>query len=174
MARLTPPVNKNDHIQGLPNAPIVMVEYGDYQCPHCGAAHPVVKRIQKKLGSNMAFVFRNFPLSNIHPLAKPAAKAAEAAGRQNKFWQMHDMIYEHQLQLSGPAILKFAEDLGLNSVQLKNDLADNSLLVKIESDFESGIRSGVNGTPSFFINDYKHNGGYDFDSLYRALEQSYV
>ena len=174
MAKLTPPVNKNDHVQGSPDAAIILVEYGDYQCPHCAAAHPIVKEIQKRLGKNLSFVFRNFPLSNVHELAVPAAKVAEAAGRQNKFWQMHDMIYENQMQLSGHSLLTFAEDLRLNSSELKRDLADKSLLEKIESDFESGMRSGVNGTPSFFINGYKYNGGYDFDSLYSALEENYV
>jgi protein-disulfide isomerase len=174
MAKLTPPVNKNDHVQGSAYAAILLVEYGDYQCPHCGAAHPVVKEIQKRLGKNLSFVFRNFPLSNIHELAIPAAKAAEAAGRQNRFWQMHDMIYEHQIQLSEYALLKFAEGLRLNNIQFKRDFADKSLLEKIESDFESGMRSGVNGTPSFFINSYKYNGGYDFASLYGALEANYV
>ncbi|AEV98614.1 disulfide bond formation protein DsbA [Niastella koreensis] len=174
MAKLTPPVNKNDHVQGSPDAEILLVEYGDYQCPHCGAAHPIVKEIQKRLGKNISFVFRNFPLSNLHELAIPAAKTAEAAGRQNKFWQMHDMIYEHQTQLSQFALLKFAEELKLNIIELKRDLADKSLLEKIESDFESGMRSGVNGTPSFFINGYKYNGGYDFTSLYSALEKNYI
>lgn len=174
MAKLTPPVNKNDHVLGSPHAAILLVEYGDYQCPHCVAAHPIVKKIQKKLDNNLGFVFRNFPLSNIHVWAIPAAKAAEAAGRQNKFWQMHDMIFEHQILPGEHAFLKFAEELGLNSIQFKRDFADKSLLEKIESDFESGIRSGVNGTPSFFINGNKYNGGYDFDSLYWAIEENYV
>jgi protein-disulfide isomerase len=174
MAQLTPPVNKNDHIQGSPDAAILLVEYGDYQCPHCGAAHPIVKEIQKRFGKDISFVFRNFPLSNIHELAIPAAKAAEAAGRQNKFWQMHDMIYEHQLQLSESALLKFAKELRLNSIQLQRDMLDKSVLEKIKSDFESGMRSGVNGTPSFFINGYKYNGSYDFISLYSALEENHV
>lgn len=174
MAKLTPPVNKDDHIQGSPNAIITLVEYGDYQCAHCGAAYPVVKALQKELGKKLSFVFRNFPLSNIHKLALPAAIAAEAADRQRKFWEMHDIIYERQSELSEYALLEFAKEIRLDLSQFKRDLPDRSLVEKIESHFESGVRSGVNGTPSFFINGHKYNGSYDFVSLYGVLEGSLV
>ena len=171
MQRLTPPVNKNDHVQGPSNAPITLVEFGDFQCPHCGAVYPVVKQIQKKLGKKLRFVFRHFPLSNAHPFALPAAIAAEAAGRQHKFWEMHDILFEQQDRLSRSAIIEFAIEIGSNIPAFKIDLLDQSLVEKVESDFESGVRSGVNGTPSFYINGYKYNGSYDYPSLLSGIEE---
>jgi protein-disulfide isomerase len=168
--KLTPPVNKKDHIQGSPNALIELVEFGDYQCPHCGTAYPIIKEIQKALGKKLKFIFRNFPLSEAHPYALPAAIAAEAAGKQNQFWEMHDIIYENQLALSEVAFFKFAKVLGLNIPAFEKDRQDESLVKKIEADFESGIKSGVNGTPSFFINGYKYEGSYDFESLFQGIQ----
>jgi len=170
MPKLTPPVNKMDHIDGLPGASIELVEYGDYQCPHCAAAHPVVKEIKNAFGKDLKFVFRHFPLSTVHPMALPAAIAAEAADRQQRFWLMHDLIYENQEQLSEYALLEYAKALRLNMATFRMDLQDASLAEKVESHFESGVRSGVNGTPSFFINGYKYNGTYDYDSLFGAIE----
>lgn len=170
--KLIPPVNADDHVQGLPDASIELVEYGDYQCPHCGMAHPVVKKIQKAFEDKLKFVFRHFPLTNIHPYAFPAAVAAEAAGRQHKFWQMHDIIFERQAELSDEAIFEFARDIGLNPEVFRRDLSDRLLTEKVEENFNSGVRSGVNGTPSFFINGYKYNGNYDYASLYSAIEES--
>ncbi|WP_121357496.1 DsbA family protein [Flavisolibacter nicotianae] len=169
-AKLTPPVNERDHIQGSSHAPLELVEYGDYQCPHCGAAHPVVKAIVKRFGKNLRFVFRNFPLAEVHQYAEAAAMAAEAAARQGMFWPMHDMIYEQQSRLNVGALLTFAEELDLDMVAFEHDLTNPSVAQKVEADFESGVRSGVNGTPSFFINGLKYNGGYDYDSLAGTLE----
>src|SRR5689334_18611454 len=121
MARLIPPVNEKDHIRGPKNAAIELVEYGDYQCPHCGAAHPVVIAIEEAFNKNLRFIFRHFPLSEIHPLAQPAAMAAEAAGKQHKFWDMHDMIYHHQPRLSEPALFSFAEALKLDLPKFVRD-----------------------------------------------------
>src|ERR1700731_642379 len=112
--KLIPPVNKKDHIQGSPNALIELLEFGDFQCPHCGAAYPIIKEIQKASGKKLKFVFRNFPLSEAHPMALPAAIAAEAAGKQNQFWEMHDVIFENQMALSKTAVFKFAKMLSLN------------------------------------------------------------
>lgn len=156
---LKPSVSKNDHIQGNPNAGLVIVEYGDYQCPYCGAAYPVLKELMKEFGNGIGFVFRNFPLSEMHPYAKPAAMAAEAANRQGKFWEMHDAIYEHQQNLSESFLMEVAEKLHLDMEQFKADLQSRELAEKIDSDFESGVISGVNGTPSFFVNGKKFNGG---------------
>ena len=172
MAKLTPPINKNDHVHGHPDALVTLVEYGDYQCPHCGAAFPIIKQIQKAFAKNLRFAFRHFPLSNVHEYAFPAAIAAEAAGRQGKFWEMHDMIYEGQSMLSKNALLEFAKEVGLNIPTFKLDLLDQTLVKKVESDFESGMRSGVNGTPSFFINGEKYNGLYDYASLAWAVEEN--
>jgi protein-disulfide isomerase len=170
MSKLNPPVSKNDHIQGSPDALLELVEYGDFECPHCGAAHPIVKRIQKEFGKKLKFVFRHFPITNAHPHAFSAAVAAEAAGRQRKFWEMHDLIYEHQTQLSDSAFLAFANVLGLNMTLFEQDFQDQELSDKVEADFESGIRSGVNGTPSFYINGEKYQGTYDYESLSSAIE----
>ena len=169
-AKLTPPVSNSDHVLGSPNAMIDLVEYGDYQCPHCGLAHPIVKNIRKTFGKKLRFAFRNFPLSNVHEYALPTALAAEAAGKQQKFWEMHDTIYEHQKQLNGYALLDFALELRLNIPLFKMDIQDPSIAEKVELDFESGVRSGVNGTPSFFITGYKYNGAYDYPSLAAAIQ----
>jgi protein-disulfide isomerase len=170
--KLTPPVNKNDHIHGPHNAATELVQYGDFQCPHCGMAYPVVKEILKAFQGQIKFIFRHFPLSNVHEYAVPAAIAAEAAGRQKKFWEMHDVIYENQSELSNHALAEWAAEIGLDMVAFKRDIKDDALLEKVENDFESGVRSGVNGTPSFFINGYKYNGDYGFDSLFKAIEMS--
>ncbi|HKB43034.1 MAG TPA: DsbA family protein [Chitinophagaceae bacterium] len=172
MPKLTQPINKDDHIQGPANARITLVEYGDFQCPYCGMAYPIIKNIQAEFGKKLRFVFRHFPLPDAHPMALPAAIASEAAARQQRFWEMHDMIYERQSALSSYAFAEFATELDLNITQFKMDLQDEILAEIVESHFESGIRSGVNGTPSFYINGYKYNGSNDYDSLYIAIEES--
>jgi protein-disulfide isomerase len=169
-AHLRPPVNRNDHIKGPHDAVVELVEYGDYQCPHCGAAHPVVKSVEDAFHGKLKFVYRHFPLMEIHPMAVPAAIAAEAADLQGKFWKMHDMIFENQAILSIPALVEFARVLDLNIPAFERDMQDRSLLEKVEADFESGMRSGVNGTPSFFINGEKYNGSYDFIALSGAID----
>jgi protein-disulfide isomerase len=169
MAMLTPPINKQDHIKGPRNAAVQLVEYGDYQCPYCAAAFPIVNAVERLFNGQMAFVFRHFPLAEIHPCAKPAAIAAEAADRQGKFWPMHNMLFQYQQQLSPKSLLVFAEELELNIKSFKADTLDPVLTEKVEAHFESGVRSGVNGTPSFFINSYKYTGAFDFDSLSGAV-----
>jgi protein-disulfide isomerase len=154
-------VSSDDHIQGDSNAPLELVEYGDYQCPHCGRAYPVIKAIQEKLKGDLKFVFRNFPLSDVHPDAFNAAMAAEAAALQNKFWQMHDIIFENQDNLDSESLLSYAKKIGLDIHRFKDDVKNNSLSDKIENDFEGGVRSGVNGTPSFYINGAKYEGAWD-------------
>lgn len=156
---LKPLVSKTDHVQGNDNADLTIVEYGDYQCPYCGAAYPVLKELMKEFKGQVKFVFRNFPLSEMHPYARPAAIAAEAADLQGKFWEMHDVIYENQQSLNENFLFQLAEKIGLNLSQFKEDIQKTELEKKVDSDFESGIISGVNGTPSFFINGNKFNGG---------------
>lgn len=156
---LKPNVSKTDHAQGNLDADLVIVEYGDYQCPYCGAAYPVLKELMKEFGSQIKFVFRNFPLSEMHQYARPAALAAEAANLQGKFWEMHDAIYENQQDLNESFLVKLAEQLKLNIPQFEKDRGSTELANKVDADFESGIVSGVNGTPSFFINGNKFNGG---------------
>ena len=158
MKQLSSPINSHDQIYGDIGAQIELVEYGDYECPYCGRAYPIVKDIQRQLGSNLSFVFRNFPLTKIHPHAFAAAVAAEAAGLQGKFWEMHDIIFENQKTLEPENILNFATRLGLDIEKFKQDIHQQPLANKVEMDFESGLRSGVNKTPTFFINGLKYDG----------------
>lgn len=160
MTQLILAVNNNDQISGDANAPLELIEYGDYECPYCGRAYPIVKDIQQNLGSDLRFVFRNFPLSRIHPHAFAAAVAAEAAAKQGKFWEMHDIIFENQETLEKEDILQFAGSLGLDIPRFENDMQQQALIEKVEGDFESGIRSGVNRTPTFFINGKKFEGDW--------------
>lgn len=170
---LRPPVNEKDHIQGNTDAIIELVEYGDYQCPHCGRAYPIVKRIQEQLGNKLKLVFRNFPLAKIHPEATMAAVATEAAARQNKFWEMHDIIFENQDQLEYESLIAYAEELALDIAQFEEDMQKPELKGKVESDFESGIRSGVNATPTFFINGEKYNNGWEGERMLTFINAKY-
>ena len=156
---LKPEIGPADQTQGNEQAAIKLVEYGDYQCPHCGTAYPIIKEIQSTFGDQILFVFRNFPLQESHRYANIAAQAAEAAGKQGKFWEMHDAIFENQQQLNEEFIEHLAEKLGLDMEQFEEDLNSEEISTKVEDDFESGVRSGVNGTPSFFINGEKFDGG---------------
>jgi protein-disulfide isomerase len=146
------------------------VEYGDYECPHCGAAHAIIDAVQARMGPALCFVFRHFPLTTIHPHAEPAAEAAEAAGAQGKFWAMHDVLFENQEQLAGPHLLAYAEALGLAAGRFSAELADHVHAPKVREDFMSGVRSGVNGTPTFFINGVRHDGPWDPVNLLAALQ----
>ncbi len=165
MSTLRIPINEKDHVQGnLETAKIVLVEYGDYQCPHCRHAFPLVKKFVEEYGDDVAFVFRNFPLTDSHEFAMSAATIAEAAGNQGKFWEMHDLIYENQDQLSNEMLKECVKNLQLDFNKIENDINTGDIQDKIESDFEGGVRSGVNGTPSFFVNDQKwedYDGTYD-------------
>ena len=170
MTQLNPAVSSKDHIQGNSTARIELVEYGDYQCPHCGRAYPIIKNLQRSLGGDLKFVFRNFPLSEMHPDAFNAAAATEAAGLQNKFWEMHDIIFEHQQRLDMKSLIGYAKTIGLDIGRFKNDISENMIKDKVEQDFESGVRNGVNGTPSFFINGKKYNGDWEEDILGQHLK----
>jgi len=157
---LTPPVSERDHIAGPDDAPVTLVEYGDYECPYCGMAHPVVKRAQRELGKQLRFVFRNFPLAEAHPHAQIAAQAAEAAGAQGRFWEMHDMIFEHQDALEVKDLLGYAASLGLDAEQIARDLEAGTYVKRVKEDFRSGVKSGVNGTPTFFVNGARYDGSW--------------
>lgn len=167
---LKPLVSEQDHIHGGKSAKIEIVEFGDYQCPHCGHAHPIIKKIQKTFGEQIKFVFRNFPLQEAHEYAFPAAVAAEAAALQDKFWEMHDGIYENQNRIGEALFNELAEKIGLDIEQFKKDYSSGEVTEKVESDFESGIRSGVNGTPSFYVNGTKFDGGAE--DLLEMLKES--
>ncbi len=158
-------VSGRDHMQGSSDAKVVLVEYGDYQCPHCGHAHPIVKQIQEDLGDDLAFVFRNFPLTEIHQYSFHAAQSAEIADEYGKFWEMHDMLFENQENLEETNLLLMADKLGINPLEFGKKLAAGEKAQRVKEDFNSGIESGVNGTPSFYINGYKYEGSWDYEDL---------
>ena len=170
MSLLKNPVGSEDHIQGDEDAPCTLVEYGDYECPHCGAAHPVIKRVERHFGKRLRFAFRNFPLTQIHANAQSAAETAEFAASEGKFWEMHDLLFENQDQLGDDLYAELATQLGLDAAKLQESLESGAYTGRVRSDFTGGVRSGVNGTPTFFVNGQRHNGPADFDHLVEAIE----
>jgi protein-disulfide isomerase len=169
---LRPPFNEKDHYQGDLHAPLELLEYGDFQCPYCGQAYPIIKQVQLKLGKELRFVFRNFPLTDAHPQAYTAALAAEAAGRQNAWWKMHDLLYEKQQGMSGQHFFTgLATSLGLDVAKFEADLQDPAIAKRVDDDFEGGVRSGVNGTPGFFINGLRYDEDWDEKSLIAHLQK---
>ncbi|MDX2088113.1 MAG: thioredoxin domain-containing protein [Kofleriaceae bacterium] len=172
MTRLRGPVNEQDHIQGPSRAPLTLLEYGDYQCPYCGQAYRIIKNVQQHFGNRLRFVFRNFPLTEVHPMALPAAEAAEAAGAQGKFWEMHDLLYENQPRLSMRFFLELANQLELDRERFVEDIENGTFRPVIRDDFVGGVRSGVNGTPCFFIDGDRYDGSWDEEMLIAALENS--
>jgi protein-disulfide isomerase len=170
MTQLKNAVTANDHMQGNAQALVTLVEYGDYQCPACGEAYPVVKRLQEYFGKDLCFVFRNFPLTEVHPQAEAAAELAEFADMHGQFWQAHDALYENQ-ELLGPTLyLDLVKLLHLSLDDLRQAVEEGSCQARVRADFTGGVRSGVNGTPTFFINGRRHDGGLDLESLAAAIE----
>lgn len=174
MTNLKVPISSDDHIQGNANAPITLVKYGDYECPHCGRAYPILKAVQRHFGNRLRFIFRNFPLAEAHHLAEPAAEAAEFAGAYKRYWEMHDLIYENQDSLSIPLLLDLAQTLGLSVTGLELAIEKKLYEPKIRKDFLGGVRSGVNGTPTFFINNERYNGSWEFEELVSAIDSVVV
>ena len=170
-ARLTVPVSERDHIRGPAQALVTVVEYGDYECPYCGAAYPVVEELRRQFANRLQFVFRHFPLAQSHPHAQEAAEAAEAASAQDRFWEMHDTLYTHQRALDETHLIRYATALGLDPTAFCEALSDHSFEERVRHDFMSGVRSGVNGTPSFFVEGVRYDGPYDFESLSAAIEE---
>jgi protein-disulfide isomerase len=168
------PVTKNDHILGDDDARVTLLEYGDYECPHCGAAHPIVKALLRQFGDQVRYVYRHFPLTQIHPHAEAAAETAEFAGAYDRFWQMHDLLFENQDRLGMPFFLAAAGALGLSVPALRDALLNGQFAQKVRGDFMSGVRSGVNGTPTFFINGYRHEGSYAFEDLAEGVNSQLV
>ena len=170
MAKLKVPVGPADHTLGDEHTPVTLVEYGDYECPHCGHAHPIVKAVRKHFGKQLRFVFRHFPLTQVHPMAESAAEAAEFAGANGRFWEMHDGIFENQESLSPQMLAQLAQALGLSSKDLLSALESHEFLPVIKEDFRGGVRSGVNGTPTFFINGVRYEGVPEFEDLVDAID----
>lgn len=167
--RLAVPVSERDHAIGPADAPVTLVEYGDYECPDCGNAYPVIKRLIAEEGRRLRFVFRNFPLSNVHPRASVAAQAAEAAAAHGKFWEMHDLLYEHQKNLDEYEMTQFAVKIGLEIYRFDADMAAERFAHRVSEDFASGTKSGVDGTPTFFVNEARYDGEKDHESLKKAI-----
>ncbi len=170
MSTLKIPVGPADHIQGDSDAACTLVEYGDYECPYCGQAYPIVKRVQKHFGKRLRFVFRNFPLGQMHPHAEFAAETAEFAAAHGKFWEMHDALYENQERLGAPLFQELAKELKLAPADLLTALEKREFMAKVRADFSGGVRSGVNGTPTFFINGQRHDAPFEYEDLAAAIE----
>jgi protein-disulfide isomerase len=172
MATLRVPVDETDHAQGPADAPVTLVEYGDYECPHCGAAYPVVQQLQRRFGDDLRFVFRNFPLGELHPNAVSAAMAAEFGAAHDRFWEFHDALFENQEQL-GPALYAaIANEAGLDAARLRAALEAAEYLEAVRADFNGGVRSGVNGTPTFFMNGARYESVPDVESMAEALDRA--
>ena len=172
-AVLTVPVTEDrDHIQGPADAAVTLVQYGDYECPYCGAAYPIIKQVQARMGERLRFVFRNFPITTSHPHAEQAAEAAEAAATQGRFWEMHDLLYENQERLRDQDLRGYAETLALDLDLFDMELAKHVHAERVHEDFMSGVRSGVNGTPTFYINGVRHDDAYELETLLAALERA--
>ena len=171
MAKLRVPVTPSDHVIGSEDAPATLVEYGDYECPHCGRAFPIVNAVLENFGDQLLYVYRHFPLAQIHPFAEPAAETAEFAGAHGRFWEMHNGLFENQSRLGVPLFVELAEDLGLSSAELLNSLEGGKYAPVVREHFLGGVRSGVNGTPTFFINGQRHEGPYEYEFLVAAIDQ---
>lgn len=164
------PIGPDDHAVGPEDAALTLVEYGDYECPSCGQAHGEVGVVRERLGERLRFVFRNFPLKQIHPHAQHAAEAAEVAGMQGRFWPMHDLLFANQEALTDADLARYAEEIGLDVDRFGQELASHALAERVRTDFMGGVRAGVNGTPTFFVNGVRHDGAWDAESLVAALE----
>src|SRR5712671_5417569 len=168
-SKLGLPVAKRDHVQGPIDAPMSLLEYGDYQCPYCGEAYPIIKAVQERLGDKLCFAFRNFPLVNSHPYAEHAAEVAEAAAAQDQFWPMHDLLFENQDALNDESLAEYAGTLGLDARRLMAEVLASAHAARIRDDLRSGTRGGVNGTPAFFVNGLRYEGEPDVAALVAAL-----
>jgi protein-disulfide isomerase len=174
MGQLTPPVSERDHAVGPAEARVTLVEYGDYECPYCGALHPVIEAARKAFGGNLLFVFRHFPLRSSHPHALAAAKAAEAAGEQGKFWEMHHRLYQRQTELEDEDLLRHAREIGLDVPRFERELGARTHEARIREDLASAAQSGAGGTPSLFINGELYQGSIDRDDVIAALARAAV
>lgn len=172
MEPLKVPVSPHDHAQGLLNASLTLVQYGDYECPYCGMAYLIVKQVQRHFGAKLRFIFRNFPIPEAHPHALSAAQAAEFAAAHARFWQMHDLLYENQANLGLELYLALAEKLELSATAMQSALEQGSYRQRIEADVLGGERSGVIGTPTYFINGRRHEASYEYDALVTSLNRA--
>ncbi|MGH7463883.1 MAG: DsbA family protein [Longimicrobiales bacterium] len=170
---LKPEVGPDDHAAGPDDAPVTLVEYGDFECPYCGRAHPIVHAIREQLGAELRFVFRHFPMTEVHPHAQHAAEAAEAAAEQGRFWEMHDALFSHQRQLDDDDLIRYGQEIGLDTRRVQAELEAGAYTQRVRDDFRSGVRSGVNGTPTFFLNGHRFDGDWtDRNAFVQALKDA--
>lgn len=169
--KLVPPVGERDHVQGPDDAPVTLVEYGDYECPHCREVTPVIEELRGRFGDRLRYVYRHFPIRSSHPHAQLAAEAAEAAGAQGKFWEMHGLLFDHQGALDRSNLLEYAASLGLDVERFERELSEHTYAQRVRQDFQSGMRSGAGGTPAFFLNGVRYDGPWDLDSLRVEIEK---
>ncbi|PWR07353.1 disulfide bond formation protein DsbA [Micromonospora sicca] len=169
-ARLRIPVTEVDHARGPAEAPVTLVEYGDFQCRFCGAAHANLTELLRQRADQVRLVYRHFPIANVHPYAESAAEVAEAAGRRGRYWEMHDWLYEHQDQLDPVHLSLGVEQLGLPPDEIDAEVTGHAHADRVRRDFVGGIRSGVTGTPTLFVNEVRHDGGYDLADLLAAVD----
>jgi NhaA family Na+:H+ antiporter len=169
--KLTQPVSERDHVKRSLDAPVVLVEYGDYECPHCQEVYPILHELKERMGNRLAYIYRHFPISRQHPNAQLAAEAAEAAAAQGKFWEMHHRLFTHQNELGFDDLLRHASAIGLDAELFRRELEEHTYSDRVREDFMSGVRSGVNGTPTFYINGTRYDGAWDFESLLEAIEK---
>ena len=169
---LTPPLGKSDHVAGPATAAVILVEYGDFDCPYCGQAYPIVKRIQHALGAELRFAFRHFPLTQIHPHAQHAAEASEAAADRGRFWEMHGKLFEHQGALEDRDLVRYASEIGITGAEVARALATGTYTRSVREHFLSGVLSGVNGTPTFFINGRRYDGDWTDEAAFLGALRS--
>ena len=172
MTGLTPPLSAEDHVDGPEHAQLELVMFGDFQCPYCTAAYPIIRRIRDQMAGRLLFAFRHFPLRETHPDAERAAEAAEAAAAQGAFWQMHNRMYESGGALSREDLIGYASELGLDSERVGAELDSEVHWPRVQRDVDSGIASGVTGTPGFFVGGRLYGGSFDAQSLTAAIETS--
>jgi protein-disulfide isomerase len=167
--RLAVPVGPNDHSGGPETAAITLVEYGDYECPYCGEAFVIVRQLQREFGGALRLVFRNLPLVNVHPSAERAAEAAEAVALQGRFWEMHDLLYEHQDDLHDEALLRYSRSVGADADEVAAVLARGGTRERVQADLLGALRSGANATPTFFVNGLRYDGSWELEPFQRYL-----
>jgi protein-disulfide isomerase len=173
VARLGLPVGERDHVQGPATAAVTLVEYGDFECPYCRAAVPIVQELQRLLGDQLRFVFRHFPLTALHPNAQRAAEAAEAAAAQGQFFEMHATLFEHQDALAVENLVQYAAELGLDTARIRRELGGQSYAGRVREDFESGLSSGARGTPTFYLDDVRYDGIVGVRQFLAAIQEAH-
>ncbi|WP_017300562.1 DsbA family protein [Nodosilinea nodulosa] len=172
VSTLTRPISSQDHWWGSPTAALTLVQYGDYQCPNCGLAYPLLTKLLERMGDQICFVFRHFPRSDVHPHAQHAAEAVEAAASQGKFWPMHDYLYTRQHALGNGYLVEYALDLGLDVTQFLREVTGDRFVGRVQADVASGRASGVVDTPTFFINGRRYSGAHTQAALWEALSKA--